>query len=69
MPQFAGEALFTRAMRLERCHLVNDRDQALIFHVSSKQECDDKFGCVLVDKNGCAEHLAREGKFQSAVLM
>ena len=33
--QCAGEALFKRATRLARCPLVNDRDQAPIFHESS----------------------------------
>ena len=50
--QCAGEALFKRATRLERCPLVNDRDQAPIFHESPGQECDDKFGYLCVDNIG-----------------
>ena len=50
--QCAGEALFKRATRLERCPLVTDRDQAPVFHESSGCEGFDKFGHVYVDNIG-----------------
>ena len=49
--QCAGEALFKRATRPERCLLVDDRGRAPIFRDSPGQENDndDKFGNVYVD--------------------
>ena len=47
--QCAGETLFKRATRLERCPQVNDCDGAPIFHESPGEECEDTFGYVHVD--------------------
>ena len=51
----AGETLFRRATRLDRCPLVNDRDKAPIFHEFIGKECDDTFGYVYVDNIGLLE--------------
>ena len=55
----AGEALFTRATRLERCPLVNDRDQAPVFHESPGGR---QVRIRLRGQHRGAGHLARESK-------
>ena len=52
MSQCAGEALFKRATRLEKCPLVNDRDRPSTFHEGQSKECEDCHGYVYVDNIG-----------------
>ena len=52
LSQCAGEALFKRATRLEKCPLVNDRDRPSTFHEGQSKECEDCHGYAYVDNIG-----------------